>query len=67
MTAMKPDSRNSPPQQIRPGPGDETPPGTPDTGEDVCPSCNGSGRTVQGGKCPTCEGSGKIIRRIGGA
>jgi hypothetical protein len=47
-------------------PGDEAPPGTPGTGEDVCPSCHGSGR-VEDKSCETCDGSGKIIRGIGGA
>lgn len=46
-------------------PGDEAPPGTPGTGEDLCPDCHGSGQ-LQGKKCPTCSGTGKIIRGIGG-
>lgn len=47
-------------------PGDEAAPGTPGTGEDVCPSCKGSGIQASGGKCPICGGSGKIIEGIGG-
>jgi len=47
-------------------PGDEAPPGTPDTGENVCPDCGGSGRR-EGGECPTCGGTGKVIEAIGGA
>jgi hypothetical protein len=47
-------------------PGDEAPPGTPDTGENVCPTCGGSGRR-EGGECPTCGGTGKVIEAIGGA
>jgi hypothetical protein len=46
-------------------PGDEAPPGTPGTGEDVCPDCNGSGR-VGDAKCPTCAGRGTIVRGVGG-
>ena len=46
-------------------PGDEAAPGTPGTGEDVCPTCNGSGR-YQGGVCPTCGGSGRVVEGIGG-
>jgi hypothetical protein len=46
-------------------PGDEAPPGTPDTGEDICPDCNGSGR-LNGGECPTCQGTGRVIRGLGG-
>lgn len=46
-------------------PGDEAAPGTPGTGEDVCPQCNGSGRSG-GGPCPNCAGTGKVSRGIGG-
>lgn len=48
-------------------PGDEAPPGTPGTGEDICPDCNGSGRTAHGARCPNCEGTGRIVRGVGGA
>ncbi len=56
------------PEQSSPklNPGDEAAPGTPGTGEDVCPECHGSGK-VQGAACKTCGGSGKITRAIGGA
>jgi DnaJ-class molecular chaperone len=47
-------------------PGDEAPPGTKGTGEDVCPTCHGSGR-VESAKCETCGGTGKVTRAIGGA
>ena len=47
-------------------PGDEAVPGTPGTGEDVCPECHGKGR-IDGSACPNCGGSGTIIRAIGGA
>jgi DnaJ-class molecular chaperone len=47
-------------------PGDEAAPGTPSTGENLCPQCSGSGR-VDGGECPTCDGTGKVIDGIGGA
>jgi hypothetical protein len=50
----------------QPAPGDEAPPGTPGTGEDICPECNGSGRK-DGKRCQNCAGTGKIIRGIGGA
>ena len=47
-------------------PGDEAAPGTPGTGEDVCPDCGGSGR--QGASsCPTCSGTGHVTVGIGGA
>ena len=54
--ANDPSSRN---------PGDEAPPGTPGTGEDVCPHCHGSGRMAEG-PCRECGGTGKIVRAIGG-
>ena len=47
-------------------PGDEVPPGTPGSGEDVCPRCGGSGR-IEAQPCDNCSGSGKITRAIGGA
>jgi hypothetical protein len=47
-------------------PGDEAPPGTPGTGEDVCPACGGSGR-AEGGGCPECGGTGRVVRGVGGA
>jgi hypothetical protein len=47
-------------------PGDEAPPGTPGTGEKVCPDCGGSGKRA-GGDCPTCQGTGKVTAGIGGA
>ena len=53
-------------ETARTNPGDEAPPGTPGTGEDVCPECNGTGK-VQSGECPACGGTGKIVRAIGGA
>ena len=46
-------------------PGDDAAPGTPGTGENLCPLCNGSGRQGQG-DCPECGGSGKVISGIGG-
>jgi len=46
--------------------GDMAPPGTPGTGENICPDCNGSG-DLDGATCRTCDGSGKVIEGIGGA
>jgi hypothetical protein len=46
-------------------PGDEAAPGTPGTGEDVCPHCQGKG-IYQGEDCPVCGGTGKVIEGIGG-
>jgi RecJ-like exonuclease len=47
-------------------PGDEAPAGTPGTGEDVCPTCNSSGK-VDGETCPNCGGTGRVIQGLGGA
>jgi hypothetical protein len=47
-------------------PGDEAAPGTPGTGEDVCPGCDGSGK-VDGDTCPNCDGAGTVVRGLGGA
>ena len=40
--------------------------GTPGTGEDICPTCDGDG-TVDGAACANCEGTGKIVTGVGGA
>jgi hypothetical protein len=47
-------------------PGDQAPPGTPGTGENVCGMCGGSG-TCKGESCPNCGGTGVVIEGIGGA
>jgi hypothetical protein len=50
-------------------PGDDAPPGTPGTGEDVCPVCHGSGQVRQDSEtvaCANCGGSGVIVEGIGG-
>ena len=47
-------------------PGDEAPPGTEGTGEDICPACNGDGKK-DGGDCPECGGTGRVVKGIGGA
>jgi hypothetical protein len=44
-------------------PGDEAPPGTPGTGEDICPACGGSGRQDQH-ECENCLGRGRVIKAI---
>jgi hypothetical protein len=60
-------ARKTPESGPRPiAPGDEAAPGTPGTGEDVCPECKGSGKL--GAKpCPNCNGSGRVVKGIGGA
>ncbi len=46
-------------------PGDEAPPGSPGTGENLCRRCNGSGE-VDGEPCPDCGGTGKVTTGVGG-
>ena len=47
-------------------PGDEAPPGTPGTGDNVCPECNGKGKLQSGGQCPNCSGTGVVTTGIAG-
>lgn len=47
-------------------PGDEAPAGSPQTGENTCPKCQGSG-SVQGKPCPDCAGTGLVTEIIGDA
>jgi DnaJ-class molecular chaperone len=46
-------------------PGDEAVPGTPGTGENLCPHCGGSGEH-DGAPCPVCGGTGRVTEGIGG-
>lgn len=48
-------------------PGDQAHPGTPGTGENLCPDCGGSGRTADDARCETCAGTGRVIEGVGGA
>ncbi len=61
------DSDQSPSGTGDMNPGDQAPPGTPGTGEDICPECGGSGKDDQQRPCVNCGGTGKIIEAIGGA
>ena len=47
-------------------PGDMALPGTPGTGENVCPEGNGTG-AIDGTACTICGGTGTVIEGIGGA
>jgi hypothetical protein len=56
-------STRKPPPSAMMAPGDEAPPGTAGTGEDVCTACGGSGR-IDGRDCGNCLGEGRIIKAI---
>lgn len=50
----------------RTNPGDEAAPGTPGTGENLCPHCSGRGRHDDGSECSVCGGTGKVIEGLAG-
>lgn len=64
--AQNDNSPNTTPNAADVNPGDDAPPGTPGTGEDVCPDCSGKGKTQGGSECPNCGGTGKVIKGIAG-
>lgn len=47
-------------------PGDEAEPGAPQSAENLCPSCSGSGRRGEA-ECPDCRGTGTITALVGDA
>ncbi|HEX6014734.1 MAG TPA: hypothetical protein VFY87_23670 [Geminicoccaceae bacterium] len=47
-------------------PGDEASPDAPQTGENVCRTCGGTGR-VGDKPCPDCGATGKVIETVGDA
>jgi len=53
-------------QPTPPRPGDETPPGSPQSGEAPCGICKGTGR-VEGERCEACDGSGRVTVIVGDA
>ena len=50
----------------RKNPGDEDVSGTKQTGEDICPACNGSGQ-IGLTACSDCGGSGRTTVIVGDA
>ena len=64
MTSTPKDQSGS--DQPKLNPGDQAEPGTPGTGENVCPECKGSGR-IGVAPCQTCGGTGTVIEGVGGA
>lgn len=53
------------PGDAKPSPGDDAAPGTPGTGENLCPACKGSGR-LGNDPCQNCNGTGVVIEGVGG-
>lgn len=47
-------------------PGDEARPGSPQTGEQICPACDGSGRQGEAA-CEPCAGTGRVTAIVGDA
>lgn len=47
-------------------PGDEVPPGTPQSGERTCRMCGGTGR-LAGKSCNNCGGTGVVVVLVGDA
>jgi DnaJ-class molecular chaperone len=47
-------------------PADEAAPGEPQTAENLCPTCSGTGR-AGGDECPHCRGTGTITALVGDA
>jgi len=47
-------------------PGDEAPPTAPQTAENICRTCGGSGRGDEG-ICPDCGGTGVVTETVGDA
>jgi hypothetical protein len=62
---MAPSNPNEKSDKSQMDPGDEAPPGTPGTGENICPTCKGSGEINQK-PCPDCGGTGKVVEGISG-
>lgn len=46
-------------------PGDDAASGTPGTGDDVCPVCQGKAK-VNGAPCPNCGGTGVVTKGVAG-
>ena len=62
---MSDEPRNRVQNDAMMAPGDQAPPGTPGTGENVCPECNGTGKIGERA-CGNCSGTGIIIEGISG-
>ena len=47
-------------------PGDEAAPGSPQTGEALCPRCGGAGQ-IENAPCGDCGGTGRVVAIVGDA
>ena len=47
-------------------PGDEVPPGSSQSAENICPACGGRG-SRDGKACETCGGTGRVVEIVGDA
>lgn len=45
---------------------DQVPDGAPQSGENICRACGGTGR-IDGKPCPECDGTGKVPTLVGDA
>lgn len=54
------------PKPIDPTPGDETPPGSEQSADNLCPGCAGKGE-IDGDTCPKCMGRGTVTVIVGDA
>jgi DnaJ-class molecular chaperone len=51
------------PERMKPG--DEAPPDSEASGEDLCRECGGEGE-VDGKRCEACRGTGRVEAGVGG-
>jgi hypothetical protein len=63
--AERASAHNATPADAGLNPGDDAAPGTPGTGENICPECKGTGR-IGSTRCPNCGGSGKVVSGLAG-
>lgn len=54
------------PQSPLKNPGDEVPPGTPQSAERSCRLCGGTGQ-LDASKCENCGGTGRVVVLVGDA
>ena len=67
----KPESTKAPSTVHQEGtklnPGDEGDPSTPGMAENVCRTCNGTGKIGDSAECPICGGTSVVLEEMGGA